>query len=59
MSANMIEPGRRATAPLNVSDFLAKAATGLMMVTAAFLVLFKLGAASAPTAETALQIFLN
>jgi len=59
MSANLSEPGCRATAPLSVSDFLAKAATGLMMVTAAFLVLFKLGAASAPTADAVIQIFVN
>jgi hypothetical protein len=59
MSANMTGRSRQATASLSVGDFLTKTATGLMMVTAAFLVLFKLGAASATTADTAVQIFLN
>jgi hypothetical protein len=47
------------SASTTIGEFVIKAATGLLIVAAAFLVLFMLGAAVTSNTETAIETFLS
>jgi hypothetical protein len=59
MSIAMAERARPEAQTVTISTFVVKAATGLMMAAAAFIVLFKLGAMLTPNAEAVVWLFVN
>jgi len=59
MSIAMAERPRSATQTVTIGAFVVKAATGLMIVAAASIVLFKLGAILTPNAEAVVRLFVN
>lgn len=59
MSIAMAERAQPEAQTVTIGAFVVKAATGLMMVAAAFIVLFKLGAILTPNVEAVVLLFVN
>jgi hypothetical protein len=59
MSIAMAEQPRSEAQTVTIGAFVVKAATGLMMVAATSIVLFKLGAILTPNSEAVVRLFVN